>query len=89
MQAQSRGISIRFAGPADMGEVDRLAQLDSAPPVLGETLVAEVDGHITAALPLARGRVIADPFVPSADLGSLLELRAVQIGRMARRRPFA
>lgn len=79
MHAEPHGISIRFAGPADGEAVERLALLDSARPADGETLVAEVDGRIAAALPLARGRVIADPFEPSAELVSLLEVRARQL----------
>ena len=83
MQADGNGISIRLAGPADGDAVDRLAQLDSTHPAGGATLVAEVDGRITAALGLERDRVIADPFVPSAELASLLRLRARQLGRHA------
>jgi hypothetical protein len=79
MHAEPHGISIRFAGPADHEDVRRLALLDSAGRSEGDTLVAEVDGRIRAALPLARGRVIADPFEPSAELASLLELRARQL----------
>ena len=91
MHAEPQGISIRFAGPADHEAVRRLAQLDSAARSDGDTLVAEVDGQILAALPLERGRVIADPFEPSAELASLLELRARQLGLArvpAARRPF-
>lgn len=79
MHAHPQGISIRLAAPADGEDVRRLALLDSAEPGAGETLVAEVDGRIRAALPLDRGRVIADPFEPTAELASLLELRARQL----------
>jgi hypothetical protein len=79
MHAESHGISIRLAAPADGEAVRRLALLDSAERAEGETLVAEVDGRIQAALPLEHGRVIADSFEPSAELASLLELRARQL----------
>jgi hypothetical protein len=79
MHAQPTDISIRFAGPADRDEVARLAELDSARRIDGEALVALVDGRIEAALPLDRGRVIADPFEPTAELATLLELRARQL----------
>jgi hypothetical protein len=79
MHAEPQDISIRFAGPADHEDVRRLALLDSAGRSEGDTLVAEVDGRIRAALPLQRGRVIADPFEPSAELASLLQLRARQL----------
>ena len=77
--AQARGIAIRLAAPGDRDALARLAELDSAHAGAGETLVAEVDGRIRAALPLERGRVIADPFEPSAEVASLLELRARQL----------
>jgi hypothetical protein len=79
MHAEPQGISIRFAGPADSEDVRRLALLDSAARSEGDTLVAEVDGRIRAALPLAQSRVIADPFEPSAEVASLLRLRAAQL----------
>lgn len=76
---QTAGLSIRRATQADRLAVERLAALDAARPVGGETLVAEVDGEVRAALPLALGRVIADPFRPTAHLAALLELRAAQL----------
>lgn len=79
MHAEPRDIQIRFAGPADAEDVRQLALLDSAGHTGGDTLVAEVDGQIRAALPLERGRVIADPFEPSAEIASLLALRAKQL----------
>ena len=79
MQAQPQEIAIRYAGPSDVEDVRRLALLDSAHPAGGETLVAEVDGRIQAVLPLAADHVIADPFEPTAELASLLELRARQL----------
>jgi hypothetical protein len=79
MQAQPTRISIRFARPSDQEDVRRLALLDSARSDGGEMLVAEVDGRIRAALPLGGGPLIADPFEPSAELRSLLRLRASQL----------
>ena len=79
MHAQSNQVAIRLAAPTDADEVRRLALLDSTGNPHGETLVAEVDGHIRAALPLTGDHVIADPFEPTAELASLLELRARQL----------
>jgi hypothetical protein len=76
---QGHGIAIRMAAPADAQAVRDLALLDSAHTTGGDALVAEVDGEIRAALPLAGERVIADPFEPTAELASLLELRARQL----------
>ena len=85
MHAEPHDIAIRFAAPAERQDVERLAQLDSAGRIDGDALVAVVDGHIRAALPLERGRVIADPFEPSAELASLLHLRARQLHLEAER----
>ncbi|MBV9464847.1 MAG: hypothetical protein JO169_01910, partial [Solirubrobacterales bacterium] len=41
-------------------------------------LVAEIDGELCAALSLADGRVVADPFRPSGALLELLRMRAAQ-----------
>jgi hypothetical protein len=79
MQADSHAIAIRFAASGDADAMQRLALLDSSAPARGETLVAEVDGRIQAALPLTSDHVIADPFEPTAELASLLELRARQL----------
>ena len=79
MHALSNGISIRLARAADAEAVHRLAVLDSARWAGGDTLVAEVDGRIEAALPLTGGTLFADPFEPTAELVTLLELRARQL----------
>jgi hypothetical protein len=73
------GLVIRNASDADNGHLERLALLDSAPVPAGPVLVAEQDGMLVAAVPLHGGRSIADPFVPSADIVSLLELRRTQL----------
>jgi hypothetical protein len=79
MRREPDGISIRFAGAGDGQAMQQLALLDSARPAGGETLVAEVGGRIAAALSLAEDRVIADPFMPTAELASLLRIRARQL----------
>ncbi len=68
---------IRPAYPDDATPLERLARLDSQRPLRrGAALVAERDGRILAALSVADGRAIADPFAPTADLVALLRLRA-------------
>jgi hypothetical protein len=42
-------------------------------------LVAETEGRMIAAVPFDGGRAIADPFEPTAEVVSLLEMRARQI----------
>jgi hypothetical protein len=72
-------VLIRSAVPVDAPAVERLAQLDSRPRPAGDVLVAEVGGRLVAALPVNGGPAIADPFVPTADVVSLLQLRAAQL----------
>jgi hypothetical protein len=69
-------LTIRPADLADLAALDRLAALDSASPPTGPTLVAEVGGELWAALELATGATIADPFRPSGELVDLLKLHA-------------
>jgi hypothetical protein len=69
-------ISIRAATGDDGRTLTRLAALDSAEVPAGPVLVAEVDGEAQAALSLRDGRVVADPFERTAELVSLLRVRA-------------
>lgn len=73
-------IVIRTARQDDEPALLRLAALDSAAALRGEILVADVDGRPLAALSLADGRVIADPFELTADLVELLQTRARLMG---------
>ena len=72
-------VSIRRAGPHDAPALCRLAALDSALPLTGEVLLAEVDGEPRAALSLADGAAIADPFAPTTALVELLRMRREQL----------
>src|SRR5262249_36299925 len=60
------GVTIRRSHVSDRAALRRLAQLDSQRLADGELLVAEVDGELRAAVPLAGGGPIADPFRPTA-----------------------
>jgi hypothetical protein len=73
-----------MAAPADAGALRRLAQLDSAAPLSGRVLLAELDGAPLAALSLETGAATADPFQPSADAVRLLMLRRWQLMRERR-----
>ena len=70
---------IRSASRRDQRRLRRLAELDSAPEPRGSVLVAEREGTLVAALPLAGGKAIADPFEWTADAVGLLELRRAQL----------
>jgi hypothetical protein len=72
-------VAIRPARDADLAPLHDLAELDSAEPLTGPVFVAVVDGAIWAALALDDGRVIADPFRPTAGAVQLLRVRAAQL----------
>jgi hypothetical protein len=72
-------VTIRLARPSESRALERLAALDSARTPEGDVLVAEVSGELRAAFPVRGGRVIADPFHPTAGLTSMLVLRARQL----------
>ncbi|HWD69926.1 MAG TPA: hypothetical protein VG293_07000 [Solirubrobacteraceae bacterium] len=76
-------IVIRLAVGADAAKLRRLAHMDSAQPLSGQALIAEQGGSVIAALSLADGIAIADPFVASADAVAMLRVRAAQLSRSA------
>ena len=73
-------VTIRRAYPDDGDELVRLAALDCRRLPSGDLLVAEVDGHLWAALCLPSDEAIADPFRPAAGIVRLLRIRAAQLG---------
>ncbi|HYZ80359.1 MAG TPA: hypothetical protein VE571_03775 [Solirubrobacteraceae bacterium] len=79
-------VTLRFGCFDDAPDLLRLAQLDSAEPVSEPILVGEVSGQIVAAVSLADGRAIADPFMLSAGVVELLRARARQLEGADRRR---
>jgi hypothetical protein len=79
-------IAVRLATANDREALERLAALDSTEPPRGSTLVGELLQRPVAALSLSDGRVIADPFVATADIVALLRLRARQLGARRPRR---
>ena len=71
-------ITITHSSEADSQRVWRLAALDDRRAPVGPALLAYVDGELRAAVGLADGRVIADPFHPSAELVEILRFQASQ-----------
>ena len=63
-----------------------LAQLDDAPELAGEILVATIDADVVAALSLDDGRVVANPFVFTSEAVELLRGTATELTRGPRRR---
>jgi hypothetical protein len=72
-------VTVRLAESADFDAIVRLAALDSARVPEGELVLAELNGSIQAAVPVDGGNAIANPFVPTADIVKLLEVRARQL----------
>jgi len=65
-------ITIRKSSDADQRQLRELAELDSAAPIAGPVLIAEVDARPVAAISLDGRREIADPFVPTREVVELL-----------------
>jgi hypothetical protein len=76
---ESPDIELRLCKPADDPELDRLAALSEVPVPFGRLVVALLDGRLVAAKPIAGGHVLRDPFVKTAHLVRLLEVRAEQL----------
>src|SRR3954464_12800068 len=67
---------IRPAAARDAITIESLAALDSQRPIASPALIGERDGRPVAAISLADGRIVADPFVPTAQLAAILRMRA-------------
>ena len=79
-------ITLRLATPADERAVIRLAQRDSGRPPSAPLLLGFEGDRLLAAISLADGEVIADPFAPSASIVGILRSRAGQVdGKPSRR----
>ena len=79
-------VAVRFADPDEAGALRHLAELDDAPELAGEVLVATIDAHVVAALALDDGRVVANPFVLTSHAVELLRRTATELTRRPRRR---
>ena len=82
-------VLIRAARGSDGDAIERLAALDSAEVPTGSLLVAEADGRVVAAIASSTGEAIADPFLPTADVVALLQLRAAGTSAPRGRRSIA
>ena len=74
-------ITIRRTTEDDAPALRRLAQLDGARLPEGDLLVAEAGGELRAALRILDRAYVADPFFPSKELVSLLDMRAKRLRR--------
>jgi hypothetical protein len=81
-------IELRLAQPNEADLVRGLAELDSAPELTGQVVIALIDGDPVAGLSLVDQRVVANPFVATSEAVALLRLRAEHLsGAPAVRRP--
>jgi hypothetical protein len=85
IRTQQTGVTVRLADQDDIEVANVLAELDSAPALTGRRLLALADGWPVAAISLDDGRVVANPFAPSAEAVALLRLRARQLEQPAER----
>jgi hypothetical protein len=82
----SSTIALRAATDRDTAILDKLAALDSAPPLHGPAVVALLDGRPVAAASLTDASVVADPFMPTADVVELLQARVASAAATRQRR---
>ena len=72
-------VAVRLARPEDEGAIRRIASLDGKKAPSGPLLVAEADNEVIAALSIASGEAVADPFRWTSDVVALMEMRAEQL----------
>jgi hypothetical protein len=68
--------AIRFATEADDAVVRQIAELDSQRPLTGPVLLAEAGDTAIAAISLADGRIVADPFRRTLNAVAALRVRS-------------
>jgi hypothetical protein len=73
-------VTIRRSAPGDGDAISRLARLESRRAATGPYVLAESCGEVVAAVPLRGGPSLSDPFMRTAEIVAMLELRARQIG---------
>jgi hypothetical protein len=81
-------LELRLCKAADDPALERLAALAEQPVPFGRLVVALCDGDLVAAVPLAGGRALTDPFVKTRHIVPLLEMRAAQLRQPDARTPL-
>jgi len=71
-------ITIRISTEADSARIHELAELDGHAAPKGEAVLAEVNGRLVAAVGVADGVAVADPFMLTSDTLEVLRVRAEQ-----------
>ena len=85
-QRSGPAVELRPARADEATVLRRLAALDEAPELEGPVLLAFVGGEAVAALSVDDGRVVANPFAPTAHAVTLLRLRADHLSTASSRR---
>jgi hypothetical protein len=67
-----KSLTLRPSHSGDEAAIARLVELEEAPDLAGDTLVAELDGTIVAALSVQGGHAVADIFRPTAAIVLML-----------------
>jgi hypothetical protein len=67
-----KGLILRPSHSGDEAAIARLVELEEAPGLVGDTLVAELDGTIVAALSVHGDQAVADIFRPTAAIVRML-----------------
>ena len=84
---ESTVIAFRFATDDDDRVLRDLSELDSHRTLERPAVLAVVDGHPIAALSLATGEIVADPFTRTEDVVTMLRARVAALAaERARRR---
>jgi hypothetical protein len=86
MTADLNAFRMREARADDHDGLERLAALDGGKVQSGRMLLGEFDGELVAAMPIAGGPAIADPFKATSAFVSLLGFRAAQLRGFEERR---
>ena len=76
---ESTVIAFRFATDHDDQVLRDLSELDSHRPLERPAVLAVVDGHPIAALSLATGEIVADPFTRTEDVVRMLRVRVAAL----------
>lgn len=79
MNTPSQILAIRLATDADAADLQRLVALDQRTMPQGKVLLGIVDGETRAAVSVADGGTVSDPFHATADVVALLKLRAERL----------
>ena len=74
-------VLVRRATAADAARIRTLARLDDRRLSDGPFIVAEIAGEAIAAMSMASGQIVADPFRRTRDVEDLLRMRAGQIAQ--------